>query len=167
MSEPQKPTIYIAADHAGFALKNELIPYIENELGYSVVDAGARVLDPDDDYPDFVGFAAKSVAEVPGERKGIVIGGSGQGEAIAAKRFNGVRAVVYYGNVGSQTDASGENLDIISSSRIHNSANVLSLGARFISVEEAKKAVTDWLRTEFSAEERHLRRINKIDKLNP
>ena len=98
--------------------------------------------------------AAQKVAENPDVHRGIIIGGSGQGEAMVANKVKGIRATVYYG--GSQ--------DILTFSKIHNNANMLSLGARFINPEEAKRAVKLWLSTPFPGEERHLRRIEKMKK---
>ena len=147
--------IYIGSDHAGFEMKNKLIEFLRG-MKYEVEDKGAFTFDPNDDYPDFISKVAKAVSENP-ENKGIVLGGSGEGEAIDADRFPGVRAVVYY----------GKNLEIIKLSREHNDANVLSLGARFISQGEAEEAVKMWLDTPFSGEERHIRRIKKIDSLKP
>jgi len=145
--------IFLGTDHAGFELKEVLKKYLRDELGYEVSDEGAFALDLDDDYPDFVRIVAKRVASDPGGSRGVILGGSGQGEAIVANRFKNVRAVVYYSN----------NLDIIKLSREHNDANVLSLGARFLTADEAKKAVKLWLETKASSNERHLRRIKKID----
>ena len=114
---------------------------------------------------------AKAVAGDPRSR-GIIIGGSGQGEAICANRFSGVRAVVFNGptyakvSVGKQYKPDGTEIpDEIKLSREHNDANVLSLGARFLSIEEAKSAVKTWLETPFSNDERHIRRIKKIDDI--
>lgn len=143
--------IYFASDHAGFELKEKLEEFIQH-LGYEVEDLGPFTFNADDDYPDFIIPSAKKVAKDKNSR-GIILGGSGQGEAIAANRISGIRAVVLY----------NYNEDIVKLSREHNDANVLSLGARFITEEEAKKAVKLWLETEFSGEERHKRRINKID----
>jgi ribose 5-phosphate isomerase B len=160
-----KPTVYFATDHAGFALKQVLLAYVQDELGYAVVDCGAKHFDQDDDYPDFISLAAKRVSERPADRA-IIIGASGQGEAIVANRFTNVRAVVFYGMPpAAQVDASGSTLDLIASSRLHNDANVLSLGARFITEDEARAAVANWLGTNFSADERHIRRIKKIEQL--
>ncbi len=145
--------IFLGADHAGFELKEILKKYLRDDLGYEVSDEGAFVLTPDDDYPDFVRIVAKRVAGDPTGSRGIILGGSGQGEAIVANREKGVRAVVYYSN----------NLDIIKLSREHNDANVLSLGARFLTNDEAKKAVKLWLETKVDLEPRHARRIKKID----
>lgn len=145
--------IYIASDHAGFELEKALIDHLKSK-GLEVEDIGAHVFDKDDDYPDFIYPCAKKVGENPGSL-GIVIGGSGQGEAICANKAKGVRAAVYYGGP----------LDIITLSKEHNSANVLSLGARFLSVDEAKEAFDLWLATKFSGSERHLRRIEKIKKI--
>jgi ribose 5-phosphate isomerase B len=144
--------IYFATDHAGFELKNVLVEYVKT-LGFEVEDCGAKSLDKEDDYPDFITLAAKAVSSDPVNSKAIVLGGSGQGEDIVSNRFPGVRAVVYYGG----------NLEIIKLSRQHNDANILSLGARFLTLDEAKEAVKLWLETPFSGEERHLRRIQKID----
>lgn len=142
--------IYLASDHAGFVLK-EKIKKILSEAGHVVKDFGALSYDPADDYPDFVRPAAEAVAKDPDSR-GVVLGGSGQGEAMVANRVKGVRAAVYYGG----------STDIIKLSREHNDANVLSLGARFLSNEEALKAVKLWLETPFSEEERHARRVAKF-----
>lgn len=155
--------IYFAADHAGFELKDTLLAYVRDELGYDVEDCGAYELDPNDDYPVFIQKAAEAVSKNPKNRRAIVLGASGQGEAITANRYSGVRAVVYYGEPGGQqTDASGEKLNMIASTRAHNDANTLSLGARFIRKEEAKKVVQQWLETPFSGEERHVRRIDML-----
>src|SRR3989344_220542 len=143
--------VHLAADHAGFELKEKIKQFLGG-LGYEVQDHGAFELDVQDDYPDFVREAAEAVAKDP-ESRGIVLGGSGQGEAMVANRAKGVRAAVYYG--GSE--------DIIKLSREHNDANVLSLGARFISGQEALDMIKLWLDTVFSGDERHKRRIRKID----
>jgi ribose 5-phosphate isomerase B len=120
--------------------------------GHEVVDFGAEELQSGDDYPDFIAPVAHAVASHEVER-GIIFGGSGQGEAIVANRVKGVRATVYYGGT----------TDIIKLSREHNDANVLSLGARFLSGDDAKHVVKMWLETNFSGDERHARRITKID----
>lgn len=143
--------IFIGTDHAGFELKEELARFLA-ELGHEVEDMGAYTLDGSDDYPDSIGRVARAVAGDTSAR-GIVLGGSGQGEAIAANRVYGVRAAVYYGGP----------IEIVRLSRAHNDANILSLGARFISLEEAKEALTVWLHEPFSGEERHIRRIQEID----
>ena len=156
--------IFLATDHAGFAMKNELLDYLRDELQYEVEDCGAASYDETDDYPDYVKIAARAVAENPVEHRAIVLGGSGQGEAITANRFKNVRAAVYYGEPAKeQVDVDGQSLDIVVSSRLHNDANVLSLGARFIDTETAKAVVKTWLNTTFSEDERHQRRLVKID----
>jgi len=143
--------IIIGSDHAGYKLKERIKEYLDG-LGFEYEDLGPESLDPSDDYPDYIVPAAKKVAENLEENKGIVIGGSGQGEAIAANKVKGVRAAVYYGG----------SLDIVKLSRTHNDSNVLSLGARFLTHEEAIEAVKVWLETAFKNEERHKRRIEKI-----
>lgn len=153
--------LYIAADHAGYTLKEALRPYL-SDLGHTVTDCGALALEAGDDYPDFVLSCARQVAGDAGSF-GIVIGASGQGEAMVANRVLGIRAAVYYGGEPrTQMDAEGAELGLIASVRAHNDANVLSLGARFVSEEEAKAAVTLFLETPFSGAERHVRRIAKF-----
>jgi ribose 5-phosphate isomerase B len=155
--------VVFAADHGGFALKGALMPFVAS-LGYEVEDCGAYALDMADDYPTFVQTAAKKVSEDPAHVRGIVIGGSGQGEAFAANRFKGVRAVVYYGEPSrKQIDADGKELDMITSTREHNDSNVLSLAGRFLTEEEAKQAVSRWLAAPFDGAERHLRRHREVD----
>ena len=143
--------IYIGADHAGFEMKEVLKKYLA-DLGHEVEDKGAFKYDPDDDYPDFMFPVAREVARDPEASRGIIIGGSGQGEAMTANRVRGVRSAVYCGGT----------LDIIRLSRAHNNSNVLALGARFIDDELAKKAVKLWLETPFDGG-RHQRRIEKLD----
>jgi len=145
-------TIYFATDHAGFELKNELLQFVRDELGYSVEDCGAFEENADDDYPDFITIAAELVSQKPDEAKAIILGGSGQGEAMCANRFTHVRACAYYGGTKR----------IATLSREHNDANVLSLGARFLTKEEARDVVREWLSTPFSGDERHTRRIQKL-----
>ena len=146
--------IYIGTDHAGFELKQALVSYLR-ELEYEVEDLGVNKYDELDDYPDFIAPVARAVASNLEQNRGIILGGSGQGEAIVANRFRGIRAAVCY----------GPPFDIVRLSREHNDANILSLGARFITEDEAKEAVSLWLETEFSGEERHSRRIEKINNL--
>lgn len=142
--------IFIGADHAGYELKKKLKVYLSG-FGHEVEDKGAFTLDPNDDYPDFVRLVAEAVATEEGSF-GIVMGASGQGEHIAANRVKGVRAVEYY----------ARNLEIIKLAREQNNANILSLGARFLSEEEVKEAVKMFLATKFENEERHQRRIKKL-----
>lgn len=144
--------IYLGSDHAGFETKNKIKVFLK-ELGYQVHDEGAFEFVADDDYPDFIKIVAAQVASEPENSRGIIFGGSGQGEAIVANRYPGVRAAVYYG--GSD--------EIIRLSRVHNNANVLSIGARFVDAEKAKEVIKLWLGTPFDGEERHARRITKID----
>jgi ribose 5-phosphate isomerase B len=147
--------IYLGADHAGFELKEKLKPFLK-DLGFEVEDFGNFIYDKQDDYPDFILPVARAVVSDPEQSRGIILGGTGQGEAMVANRIKGARAAVFYG-------FQGESLDIIRLSREHNNANVLALGARFLSEEQAKKVVKLWLETPFNGEERHKRRIKKID----
>lgn len=149
--------ILITSDHAGFELKKTLFQFLK-EKNFEATDLGPDKLNPDDDYPDFAIPVAKAVGNDPEQSRGIIIGGSGQGEAICANRFPRVRAAVFYSFTRS---------DLVILSRQHNNANILAIGARFVSEEEAKKAVLLWLETPFSGETRHLRRLEKIDRLAP
>lgn len=153
--------IHIGSDHAGFEMKEELKSFLET-LEYEVIDHGAFEYDEDDDYPDYIYPVAESVA-IDGQSRGIILGGSGQGEAICANRIKGIRATVFNGQYEPLDGREVPNEIIIS--REHNDANVLSLGARFLSLQEAKEAVELWLETEFSGDDRHIRRIQKIEKL--
>ncbi|MBU0722620.1 RpiB/LacA/LacB family sugar-phosphate isomerase [Patescibacteria group bacterium] len=158
--------IYIGSDHAGFELKNKLVAFLEGGNKYEVIDLGPHHYDKQDDYPELIAPVAQAVS-LDKNAKGIIIGGSGQGEAIVANRFKGIRAVVFYGT-GEQlnllnSSKKEEDSEIIKLSRAHNDANILSLGARFLDDNEAKEAVQLWLETPFSGEERHKRRIAKID----
>ncbi|MEX0935149.1 MAG: RpiB/LacA/LacB family sugar-phosphate isomerase [Candidatus Paceibacterota bacterium] len=148
-------TIYIGADHRGYELKEKLIAFLGSE-GFEVEDMGAYEHDPSDDYPDFILPVAEAVSKDPFSNQGIVLGRSGQGEAMAANRVRGVRAAVFYG---------GDD-EVVKLSRVDNNANVLSIGAGFVSEEEAKKVVLKWLEYDFSEEERHERRIKKIEEYN-
>lgn len=145
--------IILASDHAGFELKKILHEYLKGQ-GLEVQDIGPGTYDETDDYPDTIFPAAEKVAEKPDEHLGIILGGSGQGEAIVANKVPGIRAVVYYGG----------NTEILKLSKEHNNANILALGARFLSEEETTEAVSLWLETKFSQEDRHKRRIEKISQ---
>ncbi len=145
--------IYFATDHAGFQLKQELVRFVRDELHYEAEDLGAHKEEKGDDYVDFIPLAAAQVSKDPEHARAIILGKSGEGEAIVANRFPNVRATVYYGG----------SLEIPRLSREHNDANVLSLGAGFVPAEEARKVVKLWLSTPFSQEDRHKRRIRKIE----
>jgi len=154
--------VYFASDHAGYDLKQKLVPFVAS-LGYEVEDLGATEYHEDDDYVGYVAQAASRVSSDPEHTRAIVLGGSGQGEAIVANRFPHVRAVVYN---GESRGALYNDLDEIVLSREHNDANVLSLGARFLVDEEAQQAVERWLKALFSGDERHKRRIRQIEDLH-
>ena len=143
--------IHLATDHAGLELKEKVKLYL-SDLNYEVIDHGAYGYDALDDYPDFIFPCANAVSNDP-ESKGIILGGSGQGEAMAANRVKGVRAAVFYNGPD----------EIIKLSRQHNNANILSLGARFMSEEEMYKIIEVWLSTDFESG-RHQRRIEKLDE---
>lgn len=143
--------IYIGADHAGFKLKEKLIPFLK-ELGHEVEDKGAFEYNKDDDYPDFIKPVAEAVSQDK-EARGIIMGKSGQGEAMCANRVKGARAMVWY----------GYDVGMLRLSREHNDANILSLGAGFVNNEKAFDAVKYWLEIPFSGDERHVRRIAKLD----
>ena len=146
--------LYLSSDHAGFALKKHLTEYLIG-AGFDAIDAGPATFAPHDDYPDFISLTAREVAKNPTETRGIVIGLSGQGEAMVANKFPNVRAGVFYGGPEQ----------IITLLREHNDANVLSLGAKFLTPSDAERIVDTWLVTAFSNEPRHARRIEKIREI--
>jgi ribose 5-phosphate isomerase B len=147
-------TIHLANDHAGFEMK-EFVKDALIELGYDVIDHGAFSYDEDDDYNEYIALAAQAVSEGDEYQRAIIFGGSGQGEAMQANRFNAVRSVVYY----------HFDPEIIKLSRKHNNSNVLSIGARFLSEEEVIESVLFWLEIDFPGEERHVRRVEKLDDI--
>jgi ribose 5-phosphate isomerase B len=159
--------IYIGSDHAGYELKEKLKQYL-NSLKYEVADQGAFSFDVNDDYPDFIRPVAEAVAKDK-ENRGIVIGGSGFGEAICANRVKGARALVFYGpmlpkkSVDIEGRESTDPYELIKLSRMHNDSNIISLGTRFITDEEAKEAIKIFLEAKFTGGERHIRRIKKLD----
>ena len=142
--------IHLATDHAGLELKDKIKLFL-TESGHEVTDHGAYEYDALDDYPDFIFPCARAVAEDT-ESRGIILGGSGQGEAMAANRIHRIRAAVFYN--GPE--------EIIKLSRQHNNANILSLGARFMSEEEIYRIIKIWFDENFEAG-RHQRRIDKLD----
>jgi len=143
--------IYLATDHAGFEMKEGIKEALLQD-GFEVEDCGAHAYVESDDYPDFIAVAARAVSNDANNSRAIILGGSGQGEAMLANKFARVRAVAFYGSQG----------EIVTLSREHNDANVISIGARFVTTEEAKRIVKVWLHTEFSQDERHVRRLAKI-----
>ena len=162
--------IALATDHAGFEQLKDLRAYLES-AGHICKNFGPGSLNPGDDYPDFIAPAAKAVAS--GEcQMGIILGGSGEGEAMAANRFKGIRCAVFYGPAVPRKviDAAGrishDPYEVLRLSRQHNDANMLSLAARFVSLEDMKHVIKLWLETPFSNEERHKRRVAKLDRLN-
>ncbi len=159
--------IVIGSDHAGFGHKEKLKEYLI-KLGHEVEDKGALEYNEEDDYPDFIIPVAREVSQHPNEVKGIILGGSGQGEAMTANKFSQVRAAVFYGPasyvVKDGSDESSES--IVKLSREHNNANVLSIGARFVTAEQMFDAVKEWLETAYQEIARHQRRIEKMDRIH-
>ncbi len=140
--------VFIASDHAGFDLKEEIKNYLLQK-GFEAQDCGNLEKVQDDDYPDFISKAAKKVGEDESSR-GIVFGKSGEGEAIVANKFKNIRAIV------------GFNSENVRLTREDNNANILCIGSQFVNSNLAKELVDIFLTTPFSEEERHIRRISKI-----
>ncbi|GAA1769245.1 ribose-5-phosphate isomerase [Luedemannella helvata] len=140
--------VYIGSDHAGFELKQHLVDYLTGQ-GHDVVDVGPHVYDAEDDYPAFCFHTGARVLDDPGSL-GIVIGGSGNGEQIAANKVPGIRAALAW------------NLATAGLARQHNDANVVAIGARMHTPEEAAAIATEFLGTSFSGQERHARRIKQV-----
>ncbi len=146
--------LHLATDHAGFEHKETVSLWLQAE-GYTVVDQGAYTLNPEDDFTDYIALAAQAVSANPLETKAIIFGGSGQGEAMLANRYPGVRAAVFYG--GEAT------IPVLS--RQHNNSNVISIGARFVDINLTKKIIWDWLQAEPLSDEKYQRRNKKLDDI--
>ena len=161
--------VYLASDHTGFELKRKIIESLKND-GYDVEDCGAFKYNKDDDYPDFISKAAENVSK-NSESKGIILGGSGQAEMMVANKFKGVRCALLYAAVAPVRAAditgrmSTDPYEMIRLTREHNDSNMLSIGVRFVSDEEAVKVAKLWLEAPFPGHERHVRRIEKITDL--
>ena len=143
--------LYIAADHGGYPLKEELKEWLAQE-GYEMVDLGAEELDLADDFPDYAKKLAEQVAQGE-DAGGILICGTGQGMCLAANKVAGIRAAVVYNDFTAKDAAD------------HLDANVICLGGRVTDAATAKKIVKIWLDTEFSGDERHVRRLRKIEEM--
>jgi ribose 5-phosphate isomerase B len=142
-------SLYIAADHGGYQLKKRLIRYIKKELNRTIEDLGAHTHEDKDDYPDYVLPLAEKVAKEGG--RGIVICKNGIGANIAANKVRGIRAGIGYNIMAAETMMTDDN------------TNILALAAKGVSEDFALAIVKKWLETEFSAEERHKRRLEKIE----
>ena len=142
--------VHIGGDHAAYELLGDLVAYLENE-GYEVTNHGPHTFDALDDYPTFVLRAAEAVAQDPGSL-GIVLGGSGNGEQMAANKVTGIRAALCH------------NDELARLAREHNDARVISIGGRMTSIEEARSMVRVFLTTDFSGEARHQRRIDMVSR---
>lgn len=142
-----KTKVYIGADHAGFKLKQKLIPFLKKN--HQVVDVGAKKFNKTDDYPDFAKKVAKNIKK---DNKGILICGSAEGICIAANKFKGIRAVAVWTKTNAKL------------SRQHNDANILCLSGWQLPLSRAKAIAKTWLATKFSNEKRHIRRLNKIKR---
>lgn len=140
--------VYLGSDHAGYELKDHLLRWLEDN-GHEPVDCGPTLYDAQDDYPPFCLLAATRTANDPGSF-GVVLGGSGNGEQMAANKVPGIRAALVWSE------------DIASLARLHNDANVISLGARMHTLEEAARFLEIFLDTAYTDSERHNRRIGML-----
>lgn len=143
--------IYISGDHAGFRLKNKVKSFLEKK-GFEVKDFGPSKYNPKDDYPDFVIPMAKAVSK--DKVRGIIVAGSGQGEAIAVNKIKGIKAGLFSGN-----------LKIVKTGRAHDDTNILCLGSRLVTESQAQKAISTFLKTKFEGG-RHSRRLKKVAKID-
>lgn len=146
--------IYLASDHRGYEMKEKIKVWLK-EWGNEFQDMGPLEYDPKDDYPDFVYRVGEKVSADPENSFGIVLGHTGQGEAIVANKYKHVRAVVYYGKL----------LEMVKLTKEHNHANVLSISATYTTEGEMKEAIKLWLDTKFTFEERHARRLREIESI--
>ncbi|MBV7363959.1 ribose-5-phosphate isomerase [Actinomycetaceae bacterium TAE3-ERU4] len=140
--------IHLGTDHAGFELKNTVAAHLE-KAGHEVIDHGAYEYDPNDDYPAFCIAAAEAVVSDPGSL-GIVIGGSGNGEQIAANKVNGARCALAWSKETAKL------------AREHNNANLMGIGGRMHSLEDALEIIDVFIAEPFSEDERHCRRISQL-----
>lgn len=143
--------IVIGADHAGYALKLQLMEML-NAQGHKLVDIGAFEIDPNDDYPDFAKLLAQHIASEQGER-GIMICGSGVGASVATNKVRGARGAVCH-----DTYSAHQGVE-------HDDMNVLCLGSRIVGIEVAREIVNAFISAKFSGEERHQRRLDKVLKM--
>jgi ribose 5-phosphate isomerase B len=159
--------IALSTDHAGFERLKRLKSGLEM-LGYECVDFGPTEFRSNDDYPDFIHPAATALA-LGSCQYGIIFGGSGQGEAMAANRHKGVRCTVWYGTalavepIDAEGHMSTDPYEILKLSKEHNNANMLSIAGRFVTDDETIKAAVLWLNHSFKQEPRHQNRITKLD----
>lgn len=144
--------IYLAADHRGISHKALLIHHLQDK-GHEIFDVGAWELNKSDDYVDFARAALEKIVVDPVNNKGIFLCGSGHGMDLVANKYRGVRAAL------------GFNADVAKQSRGHEDTNVLIIAADWTSEEETKKIASSWLETPFSGEERHVRRLKKIEDI--
>ncbi|NLA29187.1 MAG: ribose-5-phosphate isomerase [Propionibacterium sp.] len=142
--------VHIGTDHAAFELKEYLVEHLRAE-GFEVIDHGAATYDSQDDYPDYIIPAAEAVAADEGSL-GIVLGGSGNGEQIAANKVKGIRAVL------------ADRVELAELGREHNDARCIAMGGRFVTPELGLEIARVFLTTPFSGDERHARRIAKLDR---
>lgn len=162
--------VYLAADHTGLELKDKVHKMLL-QTGYDAEDCGPFSYDKDDDYPDWIGKAAANVSQEPDASRGIVFGGSGQGEAMVANKYKGVRCALFYTpavpkqSVDIEGDMSADPYAMLKLTREHNGANMLSIASRFLTEDEIMKAIKLWLETTDPTVERHLRRIEKIKQI--
>ncbi|HET9173920.1 MAG TPA: RpiB/LacA/LacB family sugar-phosphate isomerase [Candidatus Saccharimonadales bacterium] len=144
--------IFIGADHQGFAYKQQLAVRLQ-QMGHDVVDSGDETLNPHDDFPQFAGKVCASVLSHEPVCRGILICGSGQGMAMAANRFKGIRASLCW------------NIDEARSARNDDDSNVLCISAKQLSIKEAESIISVWLTTSFAAAPRFIRRLHELDEL--
>ena len=147
-------TIFLGSDHGGFYLKEYVCAYLV-ERGYDVYNGEPFTYNESDDYPELIALTITRLQNADESAVAVIFGRSGNGEAIVANRFKGIRAVCYAGN----------GLDFLKRSREHNNCNVLSIGSDFVNEKEACEAIETWIHTDFSGDERHKRRIEQIDRL--
>jgi len=148
MVKSEKPKIYIASDHAGLEVKEKLKKYLQSKK-YDFNDLGPYTYEKNDDYPDYA-FKVAQLVSKNNNSNGILICGTGGGTAIAANKVKGIRAVEAYDKYSAKM------------SKEHNNSNILTLGARNLSLDRIMKIIIIWLKTPFSNQERHIRRIKKI-----